>query len=40
MPVISGDKQLEKARLLLIKCVQIVIKTGLELLGIETLDKM
>jgi arginyl-tRNA synthetase len=39
-PVISEDKQLEKARLLLIKCVQIVIKTGLKLLGIETLNKM
>ncbi|MFX1425166.1 MAG: arginine--tRNA ligase [Promethearchaeota archaeon] len=39
-PVISEDKQLEKARLLLIKCVQIVIKTGLNLLGIDTLDKM
>ncbi|MFX1487707.1 MAG: DALR anticodon-binding domain-containing protein [Promethearchaeota archaeon] len=36
----SEDKQLEKARLLLIKCVQIVIKTGLKLLGIETLNKM
>jgi len=39
-PVISEDKQLQKARLLLIKCVQIVIKIGLNLLGIETLDKM
>ncbi|MFX1281865.1 MAG: arginine--tRNA ligase [Promethearchaeota archaeon] len=39
-PVISEDKELEKARLLLIKCVQLVIKTGLELLGIETLNKM
>ncbi len=39
-PVISEDKQLERARLLLIKCVQIVIKTGLNLLGIDTLDKM
>jgi arginyl-tRNA synthetase len=39
-PVISNNKQLEKARLLLIKCVQIVIKIGLELLGIETLNKM
>jgi arginyl-tRNA synthetase len=38
--VISENKELEKARLLLIKCVQIVIKTGLSLLGIETLDKM
>jgi arginyl-tRNA synthetase len=39
-PVISEDKQLEKARLLLIKCVQIVIRTGLNILGIDTLDKM
>ncbi len=38
--VISDNKDLEKARLLLIKCVQIVIKTGLDILGIETLDKM
>ncbi|UCC21273.1 MAG: arginine--tRNA ligase [Promethearchaeota archaeon] len=38
--VISNDKNLEKARLLLIKCVQIVIKIGLNILGIETLDKM
>ncbi|MFX1376134.1 MAG: arginine--tRNA ligase [Promethearchaeota archaeon] len=39
-PVISDDKPLERARLLLIKCVQIVIKIGLNLLGIDTLDKM
>ncbi len=39
-PVISDDKELEKARLLLIKCVQIVIKTGLYILGIETLEEM
>ncbi|MFX1584545.1 MAG: arginine--tRNA ligase [Promethearchaeota archaeon] len=38
--VISEDKELERARLLLIKCVQIVIKIGLNLLGIETLEKM
>ncbi|MEE9378176.1 MAG: arginine--tRNA ligase [Candidatus Lokiarchaeia archaeon] len=38
--VISDNKDLEKARLLLIYCVQIVIKTGLNILGIETLDKM
>jgi len=38
--VISEDKQLERARLLLIRCVQIVIKTGLGILGIETLEKM
>ena len=39
-PVISEDKQLERARLLLIRCVQIVIRTGLNILGIETLEKM
>ena len=38
--VISNDKTLEKARLLLIQCVQIVIKIGLNILGIETLDQM
>ncbi|MFX1325853.1 MAG: DALR anticodon-binding domain-containing protein, partial [Promethearchaeota archaeon] len=38
--VISDNKELEKARLLLIKCVQIVIKTGLNILGIETLENM
>ena len=38
--VISDNKDLEKARLLLIYCVQIIIKTGLKILGIETLDKM
>ncbi len=38
--VISEDKDLERARLLLIKCVQIVIKIGLNLLGIETLEEM
>ncbi|MFX1236275.1 MAG: arginine--tRNA ligase [Promethearchaeota archaeon] len=38
--VISDDKEVEKARLLLIRCVQIIIKSGLNLLGIETLDEM
>ncbi|MFW9947525.1 MAG: arginine--tRNA ligase [Candidatus Odinarchaeota archaeon] len=38
--VISEDKKLERARLLLIKCVQIIIKIGLSMLGIETLEKM
>ncbi len=38
--VISEDKELERARLLLIKCVQVVIKIGLNILGIETLEKM
>ncbi|MHA1456544.1 MAG: DALR anticodon-binding domain-containing protein, partial [Promethearchaeota archaeon] len=34
------DKELEKARLLLIKCVQVVIKIGLNILSIEYLDQM
>ncbi|MHA2005988.1 MAG: arginine--tRNA ligase [Promethearchaeota archaeon] len=38
--VISENNELEKARLLLIKCVQIVIKIGLSILSIETLEKM
>jgi len=38
--VISENKELEKARLLLIKCIQIVIKIGLDILGIEVLDQM
>ncbi|MFX0073958.1 MAG: arginine--tRNA ligase [Candidatus Hermodarchaeota archaeon] len=38
--VISEDKELEKARLLLIRCVQIVIKIGLTILGIDTLEQM
>jgi len=38
--VISQNQELKKARLLLIYCVQIVIKIGLNILGIETLDQM
>jgi arginyl-tRNA synthetase len=38
--VISEDKELEKSRLLLIRCVQIIIKIGLTMLGIDTLDQM
>ena len=39
-PVISENKELERARLLLIKCVQIVINIGLKILGIEILESM
>ncbi len=39
-PVISDNKELERARLFLIKCVQIVIKIGLNILGIKYLDRM
>ncbi|TKJ22794.1 MAG: arginine--tRNA ligase [Promethearchaeota archaeon Loki_b31] len=38
--VLSDNKDLEKARLLLIRCVQIVIKVGLDILGIDTLNQM
>ena len=38
--VISEDKEMERARLLLIRCVQIVIKIGLDLLSIDILEKM
>ncbi len=38
--VISENKELEKARLLLIKCVQVVIRIGLKILGIDILDQM
>jgi len=38
--VLSDNKDLEKARLLLIRCVQIVIKIGLDILGIEALNQM
>jgi len=38
--VLSSDNELEKARLLLIKCVQIVIKIGLQILGIDVLEQM
>ena len=38
--VISEDEALEKSRLLLIRCVQIIIKIGLTILGIDTLDQM
>ncbi|MFO8020570.1 MAG: arginine--tRNA ligase [Promethearchaeia archaeon] len=39
-PVISNNKELQKSRLYLIKCVQIVVKCGLNLLGIEVLKEM
>ncbi len=38
--VLSDNKDLEKTRLLLIRCVQIVIKIGLDILGIDTLNQM
>ncbi len=39
-PVISEEKELERARLVLIRCIQIVIELGLTLLGIKTLKEM
>ena len=38
--VIGDEKELEKARLLLVKAVAQILKDGLNLLGIETLEKM
>ncbi|MBN1502773.1 arginine--tRNA ligase [Candidatus Woesearchaeota archaeon] len=38
--VIQEDKELEKARILLVCCVKQVLKIGLELLGIEALEVM
>ena len=38
--VLSDNKELEKMRLLLIRCVQIVIKIGLDILGLDTLNQM
>jgi arginyl-tRNA synthetase len=39
-PVLKADEDVKKARLILIKCVQQVIKNGLYLLGIDTLERM
>ncbi len=39
-PVLKADEELKKARLLLISCVKQVIKNGLNLLGIDVLERM
>lgn len=39
-PVIQENKELERARLFLIKCVQLVIKKGLNILDIHVLPEM
>lgn len=39
-PVLKADEELKKARLLLIICVKQVIKNGLNLLGIDVLERM
>jgi arginyl-tRNA synthetase len=39
-PVLKAEEELMKSRLLLIKCVQQVIKNGLYLLGIDVLEQM
>ncbi|NUM25954.1 MAG: arginine--tRNA ligase [Candidatus Buchananbacteria bacterium] len=40
VPILQGDKKIQKTRLLLIKDIQLVLATGLGLLGITTLEKM
>ncbi len=41
IPVLKAQtKELKEARVALIKCVAIVVKNGLKILGIETLEKM
>ncbi len=40
LPVLQSEKKLQKARLMLIKNVKLVLGTGLELLGIPVLEKM
>lgn len=39
-PVIQDDGELQKARLLIVECVKIVVKKGLYLLGIEAPEEM
>ena len=39
-PVLKADEKLKKIRLMLSSCVRQVLKNGLGLLGIETLEKM
>ena len=40
MPILTDDEALTQSRILLTKCVNITIKNGLNLLGIETPEKM
>lgn len=39
-PVLQAEEELKKARLLLVSCVKQVLKNGLNLLGIDALEKM
>lgn len=39
-PVLNTDKELRDARLLLIYCIQIVLKSGMEILKIKPIDEM
>lgn len=39
-PVLQAEEELKKARLLLVSCVKQVLKNGLQLLGIDVLEKM
>ncbi len=38
--IISDDAQLTEARLIMVKCIQIVLRNALELLGIKAPEKM
>jgi len=38
--ILQGDMELEKARILLVYCVKQVLRTGLELLGIQAIEEM
>lgn len=40
VPVLKADEEIKKARLVLINAVSVIIKNGLELLGIETVEEM
>lgn len=39
-PILKSEKEIKNARLALVEAVSVVIKNGLNLLGIETLEKM
>lgn len=39
-PVLQAEEEIKKSRLVLVSCVKQVLKNGLELLGIDTLEKM
>jgi len=39
-PVLNAEKEVREARLILVKAVNQVLKTGLRLLGISPIEKM